>query len=399
MNMFFFSERMKAMNKRLSAKDQNEANDGEKQGLELEIPLSLADCLGRLTKGHLTEIRTNLEIKGVSTLNKQDLAIALEQHIPNALPDLLNKFDETRYQIMKQIASRGGFSHTLIEYDQLAYFISRGLIVTGKYNGKHTLAMPQEVLESFQQMDHSAYRETFKRNTEWIKLTHGLLFYYGKLSLSDLENFLKQYTGVSVRIGEYLSVLDESISFYWKIQPDSDGFSNILIKDPRHVQQEQESRLNLSFYPFTKSQLLYAGEPEFVDRNSSHKAFVDFIRMNYTVSREEADFIVEDCADDIRNGISPGNLLQSLQKQLEINDLELTKGFMNHITALNNNTRQWFLKGYTPNELSPASQPSAVIQQPAAKAEVIDFTTRLKIGRNDPCPCGSGKKFKKCCTG
>ena len=22
-----------------------------------------------------------------------------------------------------------------------------------------------------------------------------------------------------------------------------------------------------------------------------------------------------------------------------------------------------------------------------------------KIGRNDPCPCGSGKKFKKCCMG
>lgn len=22
---------------------------------------------------------------------------------------------------------------------------------------------------------------------------------------------------------------------------------------------------------------------------------------------------------------------------------------------------------------------------------------RIKIGRNDQCPCGSGKKFKKCC--
>jgi len=21
----------------------------------------------------------------------------------------------------------------------------------------------------------------------------------------------------------------------------------------------------------------------------------------------------------------------------------------------------------------------------------------LKTGRNDPCPCGSGKKYKKCC--
>lgn len=33
----------------------------------------------------------------------------------------------------------------------------------------------------------------------------------------------------------------------------------------------------------------------------------------------------------------------------------------------------------------------------------IEFRSRTpearKIGRNDPCPCGSGKKFKKCCMG
>ena len=23
----------------------------------------------------------------------------------------------------------------------------------------------------------------------------------------------------------------------------------------------------------------------------------------------------------------------------------------------------------------------------------------MRIGRNDPCPCGSGKKYKKCCLG
>jgi uncharacterized protein YecA (UPF0149 family) len=31
----------------------------------------------------------------------------------------------------------------------------------------------------------------------------------------------------------------------------------------------------------------------------------------------------------------------------------------------------------------------------------IDFNTldrkSKKVGRNDPCPCGSGKKYKKCC--
>jgi len=25
------------------------------------------------------------------------------------------------------------------------------------------------------------------------------------------------------------------------------------------------------------------------------------------------------------------------------------------------------------------------------------FTPTKKVGRNEPCPCGSGKKYKKCC--
>jgi preprotein translocase subunit SecA len=27
----------------------------------------------------------------------------------------------------------------------------------------------------------------------------------------------------------------------------------------------------------------------------------------------------------------------------------------------------------------------------------VPLRTQRKIGRNDPCPCGSGKKYKKCC--
>ncbi|MDX5371167.1 MAG: YchJ family protein [Pseudomonadaceae bacterium] len=29
----------------------------------------------------------------------------------------------------------------------------------------------------------------------------------------------------------------------------------------------------------------------------------------------------------------------------------------------------------------------------------LDPTVQLRAGRNDPCPCGSGQKFKKCCAG
>jgi hypothetical protein len=30
---------------------------------------------------------------------------------------------------------------------------------------------------------------------------------------------------------------------------------------------------------------------------------------------------------------------------------------------------------------------------------IVPPTPGLKIGRNEPCPCGSGKKYKKCCGG
>lgn len=33
----------------------------------------------------------------------------------------------------------------------------------------------------------------------------------------------------------------------------------------------------------------------------------------------------------------------------------------------------------------------------SGKAVVNIPIKMIKIGRNDPCPCGSGKKYKKCC--
>ena len=33
----------------------------------------------------------------------------------------------------------------------------------------------------------------------------------------------------------------------------------------------------------------------------------------------------------------------------------------------------------------------------SGKPKTVRKTVKQKVGRNDPCPCGSGKKYKKCC--
>jgi preprotein translocase subunit SecA len=35
-------------------------------------------------------------------------------------------------------------------------------------------------------------------------------------------------------------------------------------------------------------------------------------------------------------------------------------------------------------------------RQPGAQASAVATNPYAGVGRNDPCPCGSGKKFKKC---
>jgi preprotein translocase subunit SecA len=48
-------------------------------------------------------------------------------------------------------------------------------------------------------------------------------------------------------------------------------------------------------------------------------------------------------------------------------------------------------------EATIATSPSGAPPRPAAKAAPAPRTaTGEKVGRNDPCYCGSGKKYKKC---
>ena len=72
---------------------------------------------------------------------------------------------------------------------------------------------------------------------------------------------------------------------------------------------------------------------------------------------------------------------------------------------VNNNTRMLDFRGYTPNEVSRAEQAAAPAPVapampsfvPMANTPAVNMKPKKKVYPNDPCPCGSGKKYKKCC--
>jgi uncharacterized protein YecA (UPF0149 family) len=46
---------------------------------------------------------------------------------------------------------------------------------------------------------------------------------------------------------------------------------------------------------------------------------------------------------------------------------------------------------------SPPAPPPSRVAVPTTVVSQVPFQKGPKIGANDPCPCGSGKKYKKCC--
>ena len=58
-------------------------------------------------------------------------------------------------------------------------------------------------------------------------------------------------------------------------------------------------------------------------------------------------------------------------------------------------------QGETPSELEQPDKPTRMVlsrgQEKKREKPQTVRKTGPEVGRNDPCPCGSGKKYKKCC--
>ena len=104
--------------------------------------------------------------------------------------------------------------------------------------------------------------------------------------------------------------------------------------------------------------------------------------------------------DDLHFAIMRGEGLQELLDRLEEagagpgDESELSR-IGSLLAQMNNTTRLWSNYGHTPDEVvSPSVQ--ADMREHLEEA-VRKIHRQEKIGRNAPCPCGSGKKYKHCC--
>lgn len=95
--------------------------------------------------------------------------------------------------------------------------------------------------------------------------------------------------------------------------------------------------------------------------------------------------------DGINESLKVPNNIEEMEEDTEVSlDIDLEKLYMNMVGC----EAEWL---YTLEEwdnlLTPERRKELYKQEKSSKTVVKP----PKIGRNDPCPCGSGRKYKQCC--
>ncbi len=194
-----------------------------------------------------------------------------------------------------------------------------------------------------------------------------------------------------------------------------------------------------------KKELLKYEDMFYCESNKSTVAFKNFIFGKLGLSTEKAEYVFETAITRTRLiGKGLGDILDFFIKEnIKIENQEKLSEFSELYQNFSNGSRMQCNRGYTPTELfdrsKAAGTPQTVSLGPKIKQAIalgmVDPNQILnqiltmdvpseelrysmikelsetvqqvnsermkainaKVGRNDPCPCGSGKKFKHCC--
>ncbi len=352
----------------------------------------LSDTIGSLTKDELTSIRQTLDLPRMSALKKAELASMLVMLIPASLERSLNRLDNKRYNIITEIIKNDGvIPYKDMPVRELVWFRNNGIIFPIICDNQKLQAIPCESQNAIKSINLKALEEKANRNTEWIQLTYGMLYYYGVMNTMPIIKNIEHLTGQEIDALEFINVINASTDYYDRIGYTTYGYYNRSIDNIKKITDEHDSRADIPFYSFTKDQLWKAGGQDYKEEKPAMNNFVEYISKTYVINNKEINTISKQLENKIRMGTKTTEIIQYLKTWLEFPSKNIELQLTALITELYNSTRQYVLKGNTPRELHLEEK------KESAPVLTVDLKKHIKIGRNDPCPCGSGLKYKKCC--
>ena len=387
-------------------------------------------------KESLRNIAWEMQLRGYSTLAKAALAekISNELLAPATMTRRLLYVRDDAIRVFEKIMARDrpyfpeGQEFEAVEQMQELLYVF--------WLKTETVIVPSDVKEVYLRINTPQFQK-LRRETVWLlDCLRMVPMYYVTIPLGEFYRLFRKGSDLSrkemtARIREIDPALSPCVLRGDKLIASATLENDLYLKLERSQRDmdyyipsaHEVEEIMVNGYP--------AGEP--YCRNMR-----DFVREEFDLDPEEADGLTRWMWDTLNMGRDIHDIMDHLnEEEYVFSSEEGASRFMERFMELNRETRMWIHKGHTPREVTLAhppmkngrmptivpgsSQAAALLKESMTELETRGFTVdldqnavevsevqrsadqkiismnRKKIYPNDPCPCGSGKKFKYCC--
>ena len=310
----------------------------------------------------------------------------------------------------------------------------------------------EDVAVAFSKVDDESFRRKQCRKGWMVKCIHFFIQYYGIAPIEVIYEMYRQKVKCSI---------DEMIEMLWEMPVDivesclftmdrlgMKGWSkeNPLYSEKGifvhlHLFENEEfgyllrQQMDKDFYIPSAQQIDEICRTGYEASSSEYKKLESFFIKKLRLPYEQAVTWCLQVWANSYEGESPSKIINKMTEVNIVFEEKMINELLELLVAAHNNTRMKENRGYKPSEIArkmpidkmptivPASSKAAAILKDAApqlqamgvpvdlnrNTDVIQTTmfprglneepirVEKKIYPNDPCPCGSGKKYKKCC--
>ena len=177
-------------------------------------------------------------------------------------------------------------------------------------------------------------------------------------------------------------LIRESGYYYSEYREDSKLFVNNEIQDiDSLVETIEKECAELEYAKISKEELLVMSNRDYGFSTKAGKAFCKEFSNTFNSNREMLQAIMDDLSIDIQEN-EVNESIDKILDVMEVDEENVRNVAANLMSKFANKIRIWKYKGYSINDI---------------KALKSTVKNEINIGRNEPCICGSGKKYKKCC--
>ena len=339
--------------------------------------------------------------------SKETLADELAKYVltPEGMREIFLQADEWEADAFEKILDKKCFLATEEDWLKLGWLSDAGYVVS--YSDHHA-EVPKDVISLYKEINTPEFNKLC-RQVSWMRSCQTMLgFIYAIAPLKIVYRMYRRRPEYKVSYDEFLEILKQvpENDNMCIVRGDKMIFKTVLQENLyERIEEYQGDR---EFYMPSPEEVLDYAKHGYPSEDPAYKKLENFLREELhqnTVQVAELMYIVfkefsmDGMLSDIMEEFNNRNVVFDSEKQTE----EFAAIMMN----VNNNTRMLDFRGYTPNEIARMSRPEAssrVMPSMVPMGSIASTPSFIpsnaatkKIYPNDPCPCGSGKKYKKCC--